>query len=146
MKIEGKQKIEAQRERVFAALTDPAVLQKCIPGCQELEKTADNQYAAKLTASVGSIKGIFTATVVLTELVVPSHYELLVEGKGQPGFVKGSGDLNLQAQNGTTEIQYTGEVNVGGVLASVGQRMLESAAKMMVSKFFNALETEVQVL
>jgi hypothetical protein len=143
MKIEGQQKIEARRARVFSALIDPAVLQKCIPGCQELEKTGDNAYAAKLTATIGSIKGVFTATVILSELVAPSHYKLVVEGKGQPGFVKGSGSLDLEEQNSATQIKYTGDVNVGGLLASVGQRMLEGTAKMMVSKFFSALDTTV---
>jgi carbon monoxide dehydrogenase subunit G len=142
MKVEGEQKIEAPRERVFAALIDPAVLHRCIPGCQELEKTGDSQYAAKLTASVGSIKGVFTATVTMAELVAPSHYKLLVDAKGQQGFAKGSGILDLGEQNRVTELKYTGDVNVGGTLASVGQRMLESTARMMVAKFFSALANE----
>jgi len=142
MKVEGAQKIGAPRERVFAALVDPAILQKCIPGCQVLEKIGDTQYAAKLTASIGSIKGVFTATVTMVDLVAPSHYKLLVDAKGQQGFVKGSGILDLSEQSGVTEIKYTGDVNVGGTLASVGQRMLESTAKMMVAKFFSALENE----
>lgn len=142
MRIEGQQKIQAPRERIFSALIDPAVLQKCIPGCQELAKTGDDQYSAKLTASIGSIKGVFAATITMAELVPPSHYKLLVEGKGQPGFVKGTGSLDLEEQNGSTEIKYTGDVSVGGLLASVGQRLLEGTAKMMLSKFFSALENE----
>lgn len=142
MRIEGQQKIQAPRERIFSALIDPAVLQKCIPGCQELAKTGDGQYSAKLTASIGSIKGVFTATITMAELVRPSHYKLVVDGKGQPGFLKGSGNLDLEEHDGTTEIKYTGEVSVGGLLASVGQRLLEGTAKMMVSKFFSALEAE----
>src|ERR1700686_3172518 len=111
MKIEGTQKIDASRERIFAALVDPAVLQKCIPGCEQMEKTGENQYNAKLTAGVGPVKGVFTATVSLQEIVPPEHYRIVVEGKGQPGFVKGSGELNLKDADGATEIQYTGEVN-----------------------------------
>src|SRR5579872_4357333 len=142
MKIEGIHKLKAPRVSVFQALTDPAVLQKCIPGCQELEKSGENQYGAKLSAGVGSFKAVFTATVAMEDMVAPSHYKLVVEGKGQPGFVKGSGSLDLEEQNSATEIKYTGDVNVGGLLASVGQRMLEGTAKMLVSKFFNALEAE----
>ena len=144
MKIEGTQKIDAPRERIFAALIDPAVLQKCIPGCEQMEKTAENQYNARLTAGVGPVKGVFTATVSLQDIVAPQHYKLVVEGKGQPGFVKGSGELNLKDDGGATSIEYTGEVNVGGLIASVGQRMIQAVAKMMADRFFVALENEVK--
>jgi len=144
MKIEGFYQISASPERVFQALTDPAVLQKCIPGCQELEKTGENRYSAKLSAGVGSIKSVFTATIAMEDLVPPTHYKLVVEGKGQPGFLKGSGDLDLQQKNNGTELRYTGEVNIGGMLASVGQRMIQATANMMAGKFFKALEEETK--
>jgi carbon monoxide dehydrogenase subunit G len=143
MKIEGTQKIGAPRERIFAALVDPAVLQKCIPGCEQMEKTGENQYNAKLTAGVGPVKGVFTATVSLQDIVPPEHYKIVVEGKGQPGFVKGSGELNLRDDGGATEILYTGDVNVGGLIASVGQRMIQSAANLLAGRFFKSLESEV---
>jgi hypothetical protein len=142
MKIEGSHKIDAPRERVFAALIDPAVLQKCIPGCEQMEKTGENQYSAKLTAGVGPVKGVFTATISLQDIVAPEHYKLVVEGKGQPGFVKGSGELTLKDANGATEIQFTGDVNVGGLIASVGQRMIQSAANLLAARFFKSLEAE----
>ena len=142
MKIEGTQKIDATRERIFAALIDPAILQKCIPGCEQMEKTGDNQYSAKLTAGVGPVKGVFTATVSLQEVVAPKHYKLVVEGKGQPGFVKGSGELNLKEAGAATEIQYTGDVNVGGLIASVGQRMIQATANLLAARFFKSLEAE----
>lgn len=144
MKIEGTLKFDAPRDRVFAALTDPAVLQKCIPGCEQMEKTGDNQYNAKLTAGVGPVKGVFTATVSLQDIVAPEHYKLVVEGKGQPGFVKGSGELNLKDEGSTTEIQYSGDINVGGLIASVGQRMIQSTATMLAGRFFKSLEAEVK--
>jgi carbon monoxide dehydrogenase subunit G len=144
MKIEGTQKIEAPRERVFAALTDPAILQRCIPGCEQMEKAGEDRYNAKLTAGVGPVKGVFTATVSLSELVPPEHYKLAVEGRGQPGFVNGTGDLNLKDAGGTTEIEYTGEVNVGGLIASVGQRMIQGTATMLAGRFFKNLESEVK--
>jgi uncharacterized protein len=142
MKIEGTHKIAAPRERVFAALVDPAILQKCIPGCEQMEKTRENQYTAKLTAGVGPVKGIFNATISLQDIVPPEHYKLVVEGKGQPGFVKGTGELNMKDDGGATEIQYTGEVNVGGLIASVGQRMIQATANMLASRFFKSLEAE----
>jgi carbon monoxide dehydrogenase subunit G len=145
LKIEGTQKIAAPRERIFSALIDPAILQKCIPGCEQMEKTGDNQYKAKLTAGVGPVKGVFTAAVSLQEIIAPEHYKLVVEGKGQPGFVKGSGELNLKdADGGATEIQYTGDVNVGGLIASVGQRMIQSTANLLAGRFFKSLEAEVK--
>jgi carbon monoxide dehydrogenase subunit G len=144
MKIDGTHKIDAPRDRIFAALTDPAVLQKCIPGCEQMEKTGANQYNARLAAGVGPVKGVFTATVSLEQITPPEHYKLVVEGKGQPGFVKGSGDLNLKDADGGTEIQYTGDVSVGGLIASVGQRMVQSVGKMMAERFFVALENEAK--
>ncbi len=144
MKIEGTQTIAAPRQRVFAALVDPKVLQKCIPGCEQLEKTEENKYSAKLSAGVGPIKGVFTATVALENIKAPDHYTLVVEGKGQPGFVKGTGELNLVEAEGRTSIQYTGEVNVGGLLASVGQRMIQSAANMLAGQFFTCLDKEAK--
>ena len=144
MKIEGTHKIEAPRERIFAALVDPAVLQKCIPGCEQMEKTGENQYNAKLTAGVGPVKGVFTAIISLQEIVPPEHYKLVVEGKGQPGFVKGSGELSLKDDGGATEILYTGDVNVGGLIASVGQRMIQATANLLAGRFFKALESEVK--
>jgi uncharacterized protein len=142
MKIEGTQKIDAPRERIFAALIDPVTLQKCIPGCEQMEKTGDNQYSAKLTAGVGPVKGVFTATVSLQNIVTPEHYKLVVEGKGQPGFVKGSGELHLKEAGGATEILFTGEVNVGGLIASVGQRMIQATANLLAARFFKSLEAE----
>jgi carbon monoxide dehydrogenase subunit G len=142
MKIEGSHKIDAPRDRIFAALVDPSVLQKCIPGCEQMEKTGDNQYKAKLTAGIGPVKGIFTATVSLQDIIAPEHYKLVVEGKGQPGFVKGSGELSLKDADGTTEIQYTGDVNIGGLIASVGQRMIQATANMLAGRFFKSLESE----
>lgn len=142
MKVEGTQKISAPRERVFDALTDPAVLQKCIPGCEQMEKTGENQYSAKLSAGVGPVKGVFTATVSLENLRRPEQYRLVMEGKGQPGFVKGSGVLEFSDEGGATSIRYSGDIRVGGLLASVGQRMIQSAANLMAGKFFAALENE----
>lgn len=145
MKIEGTYRIEAPRERVFAALTDPGVLEKCIPGCERLEKAAENQYNARLSAGVGPVKGVFTATVSMRDVVAPERYTLVVEGKGQPGFVKGSGELSLADDAGGTSIRYTGEVNIGGTLAGVGQRMLQATANMLASRFFSALGNEVRM-
>jgi carbon monoxide dehydrogenase subunit G len=142
--IDGTHKISAPRERIFDLLTDPTLLQKCIPGCEKMEKTGENQYNAQLSVGIGPIKGQFTATVTLQDLRRPEHYGLAMEGKGQPGFVKGSGQLNFVDDNGATNVHFTGEVHVGGLLASVGQRMIQGAGKMMAERFFVALENEAK--
>jgi uncharacterized protein len=144
MKIEGKQELRAKRERVYQALTDPAVLQRCIPGCERLENTGENTYSTTMRTGVGSIKGVFTGNVKLEDMQPPSHYRITVDGKGQPGFLKGSGDLDLEEVDDTTVVNYKGDVQVGGTIASVGQRMIQGAAKMMATQFFTAIEAEAK--
>ena len=144
MKIEGTHEIPAARETVFRSLTDPQILQRCIPGCESLEKTADNTYVATMKAGVGAIKGTFKGTVRLEDMQAPTHYRMIVEGKGGPGFVKGTGDFNLAEHDHGTLIAYQGEMKVGGVIAGVGQRMIEAAAKMLAAQFFNKLANEIK--
>ena len=146
MKIEGTHELNAPRERVYALLTDPEVLRRCIPGCESLEKTEENTYAATLKAGVGMIKGTFKGNVKLEEMRQPVHYRIVVDGKGGPGFVKGTGDFDLEEQGGATLIRYAGEMQVGGTIAGIGQRMIHGAAKMMASRFFTALEVEAKTV
>lgn len=129
---------------MYECLTDPEVLQRCIPGCERLEKTGENTYSATIRAGVGTIKGVFTGTVKLEDMRPPEHYRIVVEGKGSPGFVKGSGDLDLAIENDATLIKYVGDIQVGGTIASVGQRMIQATAKMMATQFFTALEAEAK--
>jgi len=144
MKIEGTQELRAERERVYQSLTDPEVLQRCIPGLERLEETAENTYTAKLKTGVGAVKGDFQSTVRLEDMRPPEHYRIVVDGKGGPGFVKGSGDFDLEDCPAGTLIKYRGDIQVGGPLAGVGQRMILGAAKMMASQFFSALEAEAR--
>ena len=145
MIIEGTHDLGASRERVYQSLINPEVLQRCIPGCEKLEKTADNAYSATIRAGVGAIKGVFAGTVKLEDMRPPEHYRILVEGKGAQGFMKGAGDLDLEEQGNGTVIKYTGDLQLGGTIASVGQRMIQGTAKMMASQFFTALEAEAKV-
>jgi carbon monoxide dehydrogenase subunit G len=144
MKIEGTHELRAARERVWRALIDPEVLRRCIPGCERLERTGEDAYSATLRTGVGAIKGVFQGNVRLEDMRAPEHYRIVVDGRGQPGFLKGSGDLDLEEKDGATTIRYAGDVQVGGTLASVGQRMIHGAAKMMATQFFTALEAEAQ--
>ena len=143
MKIHGTHQIKAPRDRIFAALVDPQILQHCIPGCESLEKSGEDTYIATMKAGVGPVKGNFKGHVRLEDMQPPSHYRMIVDGKGGPGFVKGMGDFDLSESDGQTSIAYTGDMQVGGVIASVGQRMIEAAAKMLASKFFIELEKQI---
>lgn len=142
MKIEGTHQIRAPHDRVFQALVDPEVLQRCIPGCERLEKVGENSYSATIRAGIGAIKGVFTGSVRLEDMRPPEHYRIVVEGKGGPGFLKGSGNLELEEDGEGTLIKYTGDLQLGGTIASVGQRMIQGTAKMMATQFFTALGAE----
>ena len=146
MRVEGTQTLHAPRDRVYSALTDPEVLRRCIPGCESLEKTAADTYSATLKAGVGSIKGTFKGEVRLEDMRPPEHYRIVVEGKGAIGFAKGSADFDLGEKDGVTVIKYAGELQIGGTIAGVGQRMIQGAAKMMASRFFTALERETKTV
>ena len=144
MKLEGSNRLAAKRQRVYQSLIDPEVLKRCIPGCEKLEKTGDNTYAAVLRTGVGSIRGLFNGSVRLEDLRAPDHFRMVVDGKGAPGFLKGSGDLDLLDDGDGTKVNYNGDIQVGGTIASVGQRMIQGTVKMMASQFFTALEAEAQ--
>jgi len=144
VKLEGSHLLEATRERVYQSLVNPEVLQRCIPGCEKLERTGENTFAATIKTGVGSIKGVFNGTARLEDLREPEHLRIVVEGKGAPGFLKGSGDLDLQQEGNLTKVNYTADVQVGGTIASVGQRMIQGTAKMMAAQFFTCLGAEAK--
>jgi carbon monoxide dehydrogenase subunit G len=148
LKIEGSYRIPAPRERVFPLLVDEQVLCRCVPGCRRLERQTEDRFSATLDVGVGSVKGTYEGTVTLSQRVPPDRLEMQVEGQGRLGFVRGKGSLVLEnAPDGDspiTRVLYQGDVQVGGSLASVGQRMVQSASKMMAGQFFAALEAEVK--
>jgi carbon monoxide dehydrogenase subunit G len=144
VKLEGTHQLEARRERVYQSLVNAEVLQRCIPGCERLERTGENSFSATIRTGVGSIKGVFEGKVQLEDLREPEHFRIVVEGKGAPGFLKGSGDLDLAQEENATKITYAGDVQVGGTIASVGQRMIQGAAKMMAAQFFTCLGAEAK--
>jgi carbon monoxide dehydrogenase subunit G len=99
-----------------------------------------------MKAGVGSIKGLFNGSIKLDEIREPEHYKMIVEGKGSPGFLKGEGTIDLSDEGQETSVSYAGDVMVGGTLASVGQRMIQSTSKMMVGQFFTAIEAEAEAM
>lgn len=144
MKVEGSYTITAPRAQLWELMIDPTVLARCVPGCESLTANDDGSYKLALKAGVGSIKGLFTGAIRLADVRAPEHYRMIVDGKGAPGFLKGDGALELVAQGAETMINFAGDVNVGGTLASVGQRMIQSTAKLMAGQFFAALAAEAK--
>ena len=139
MKISGSYSVPASRERTYQLLQDPVVLAKCMPGTDHLDKLAEDQYEMKMKMAIASIGGLFTGKIRLAEQNPPDSFCLIVEGTGKIGFVKGEGRLNLSSQGESTEVAYDGDVQVGGTIASVGQRLLDTTSKMIIKKFFEKL-------
>lgn len=143
MKLTGTYPFPAPRQKVWEALNNPNVLSKCIPGCEKLERAEGDNYTAHLKVGVAAIKGSYQGKVSLKDIVPPSSYTLHIEGKGGPGFLKGSSRIQLTDKNGGTELKYEADVQVGGLIASVGSRMIEAVGKMMADQFFKALAEQV---
>lgn len=143
MKIEGSSDIPAPRERVWKAFLDPDTLARAIPGCEGLEAIGTGEYKAKMKVGVAAIKGSFEGKVRLFDLEPPNRYKMALEGSGGPGFVRGEAGMALSdTEGGGTRVTYTADVQVGGLIASVGQRMLGGVSKMMLDQFFGRM-TEI---
>ena len=139
MKLEGSYDVPAPRQKVWDAFLDPAILQQAIPGCEKLEALGDDEYKATLKVGVGGVKGTFEGKVRLADKKPPESYRLAAEGSGGPGFVKADTLISLTEEGGVTRVAYSADVQVGGLIASVGQRMLGGVSKMMADKFFGKM-------
>lgn len=144
MKIEGSHDIPAPRARVWDAFFDPELLRQAIPGCERLEAVGADEYRATLKIGVGPVKGTFEGRVRLTEKKPPESYRMAVEGSGGPGFVRGETLVTLSEIDGGTRVRYDAGVQVGGLIAGVGQRMLGGAAKMTADQFFTRMSQLLQ--
>ncbi len=137
MELKGENRIPAPRERVWEALHDPEILKACITGCESLEMADDGTMKAKVTAKVGPVKATFNADVQILNSVPPEGYTLQGEGKGGvAGFAKGSADVALAAEGDETVLSYHAKANVGGKLAQLGSRLVDSTAKRYAADFF----------
>jgi len=136
LKIGGSYVVPATQDRTYQLLQDPAVLAKCMPGTDHLDKIAEDEYEMKMKMMVASMGGMFSGKIRIADQQPPESFRLLVDGTGKIGFIKGEGLLNLVAQDEKTEVKYEGEVQVGGTIAGVGQRLLDTTAKMVIKKFF----------
>jgi carbon monoxide dehydrogenase subunit G len=139
MKIEGSNDIPAPRDRVWSAFLDPNVIATAIPGCEKLEEIGPNEYKAVMKVGVGPVKGTFEGKVRLFDQEPPHRYRMAVEGTGGPGFVRGEAVMELTEAEGGTRVAYNADVQVGGLIASVGQRMLGGVSRMMLDQFFGKM-------
>jgi carbon monoxide dehydrogenase subunit G len=144
VKIGGTYTLALPPDRAYSVLQDPAVLARCIPGCEGLDKIGEDEYRMKMKMAMASVSGAFDGKVRIRDQSPPDSFRLEVEGTGKIGFVKGSGLLKLAAQDAGTEVTYDGDVQVGGTIAAIGQRLIDSTAKMMIKRFFDKLAEESQ--
>lgn len=141
MKINGTATLDAPRDRVWAALNDPAVLVRTIPGCEQLEALGDDRFRMTVTAGVASIKGTYLGEVALTDPVPPDAFTLKASGSGAPGTVQADVRVTLdEAAGGGTLLSYAADAVVGGAVGGVGQRVLAGVAKKTAGEFFKAVD------
>ncbi|MGB8816471.1 MAG: carbon monoxide dehydrogenase subunit G [Rhizobiaceae bacterium] len=137
MELSGEYEIAAPRTRVWTLLNDPAVLKECIPGCEELTADGDDAFAATVVLKIGPIKARFTGEVTLSDKIVPESYKITGEGKGGVvGFAKGSADVHLADNGGSTSLTYNVKADVGGKIAQLGSRLIASTSKKLADQFF----------
>ena len=145
MDMNGEQKINAPQQVVWEALNDPDMLRASIPGCQDLVKTGDNGFEATVKARVGPVSAKFSGTVELSDIRAPESYKISGEGKGGvAGFASGSADVRLIPEGETTTLIYTVHARVGGKLAQIGSRLIDSAAKKMANQFFTTFSENLE--
>ncbi len=137
MDMTGEFRIPAPREAVWKALNDPDILKRSIAGCEKLEKTADNEFVAKVTARVGPVKASFTGKVTLSDLDPPNGYKIAGEGQGgAAGFARGGAEVRLEPDGDGTLLKYTVNAAIGGKLAQIGARLIDGTARKMANDFF----------
>ncbi|MEM1352658.1 MAG: carbon monoxide dehydrogenase subunit G [Pseudomonadota bacterium] len=139
MELADEIKIDAPKEKVYAALNDPEVLKRCIPGCEDLIKHSDTELEAKVVLKVGPVKARFSGNVTLNTEGAPDAFSLSGQGNGgAAGHAKGGADVTLSEDGEGTILKYTAQADVGGKLAQLGSRLIQGTAKKLAAKFFNS--------
>jgi uncharacterized protein len=144
MNMQGEERITAPVDTVWAALNDPEVLKACIPGCESLERKSATQLSATVGLKLGPVKAKFSGEVQLKNLKPPHSYTIQGEGKGGiAGFAKGGADVTLTADGNETILGYTVNADVGGKIAQLGSRLIDSTAKKLATQFFSSFNAKV---
>ena len=147
MEMTGEERIPASQADTWAALNDPEMLKACVPGCESIERTADNEYQVLMVARIGPVSAKFKGRLVLSDLKPPDSYAIAFEGQGgAAGFGKGSARVQLAADGDGTRLSYQVKANVGGKLAQIGSRLVDGAAKKIAQEFFAAFNEKVGAL
>ena len=144
MKLAGDYLFDASVQEVWNALFDPAVLAAVMPGCEKLE-VVDGRYRGELNVKVGPVQGKFSGTVDLKDTDEPRSYTMIIDGRGAPGFVKANASVALEPEGAGTRIRYDADAQVGGKVASVGQRLLEASARAIVNQSLEGLHENIKI-
>ncbi|MGZ5271716.1 MAG: CoxG family protein, partial [Ramlibacter sp.] len=145
MDMQGSRVLNATRQQAWDALNDPEVLKTCIPGCDKVEASGDNQYAIGMAVKVGPVSARFGGRIQLQDVQPPSSYMLRFEGQGgAAGFGKGTAKVRLEPHPPGCELHYTVNAQVGGRIAQVGQRLIDGVARSMAEDFFKRFDAEMQ--
>ena len=145
MNIEGTHTFPGSRELVWKMLLDPDVLAKTMPGATVITRVAEDRYEGKMKVGVGPITAAeFEVTITLSDAVPPSSYRMLIEGKGRFGFTRGSAAVTLAEDGAGTAMQYQADLQIGGKIAAVGQRLLDTVSKMMLRQGLEAMTKELE--
>ncbi|MCC0039885.1 MAG: carbon monoxide dehydrogenase subunit G [Brucellaceae bacterium] len=135
--MDGEERIDAPIGKVWEALNDPEILKACIPGCESLDKKSERELAATVALKIGPIKARFNGEVELKNLKPPHSYTIEGEGKGGiAGFAKGGADVTLKEDGDGTILSYTAKADVGGKMAQLGSRLIQSTSKKLAAQFF----------
>jgi len=146
MKLQGTYTFTASQDDVWDALLDPSILAQALPGGEALQQVGENEYQAVLNMRVGPVQGRFEGGIELSDIQPKRAYRMNVSGQGAPGFVKGNGLLNLAAAaDGGTELVYSGDVEIGGKIAGLSQRLVESTARSIIKQGLAALDAQIQL-
>lgn len=146
MKIEGEYTFTGPREKVWEIIRDPEILATALPGTKKLELVGENEYEGEMQVRIGPVAGVFGGKLIVSNEVAPESLTLTVEGVGKVGFLKGSGDIVLRDQDGnSTLMKYSGEVQIGGKVASVGQRLFDAVSKSMIRQGLGKLNEALRV-
>jgi len=144
VKIEGQFSFDGiASQAVWGFLTDANRIALCLPGCEKLVQTSEGAYDMQMRFGVGAISGVFSGSIQLHHLQPTSEYQMTVNGSGAPGFVKGEGTVQLSPGDAGTQLRYSGDVSAGGPIASLGQRMIGGAARMVIDQFFKCVASKL---
>ena len=144
MEIIGKKIIPSKRETVWHALNDPVILKLCLPGCESVEKVGNDEFKVTIKTAIGPLRARFQGSLKMTEVNAPESCVMLFEGQGGAvGFGKGSSSVSLRSVDEGTELSYEAKAQVGGKLAQVGSRLIDSVAKKMTDDFFKAFQDQL---